>query len=615
MFDGVYYTQRSLSEADGENAVLQGALLRSGSAENSEELEVVVEIIPDAFYYSSPYGVPPVVGSDYEAEYVTVNIAAGANSADIPVPLIDDEVFEQTEYLTVRVHSINGVLVNEDFPGTQTPIYDDDAPVISLQSIELDRTVISEGNPNQENYYEEITATITISAPAPTTSTTSVILFGSGNGLQNSANSQDFGWPSNWQVFFEPGQTTASFTTSITPDYLPEGDEVGALTVRPGSGLIGYQSLDDQDYSLRAEFVILDDDLPVTIPAPTPAPTVPVTTPNLPEPAPTGPDPTENPAEPTPSAPEPTLLIGTTENDELLGGANDERLSGLGGDDHFEGRGGNDLILGGAGLDTAVYSGTVSAYTLEQFGTSFSLLDRSGNNGEDTLTNVEFIEFEAPTEFQDPVVLNLVQIDVARSISKADMTALTELYIAYFNRAPDATGLTFWAEAFALGTTLSEMASLFVEQTETRLAYPEGLSNTDFAWTVYQNVLGRTPDQAGYDFWVGALDNYAVSRDQFILSVIEGAKAAPPVGVTSEFFEQQISDKEYLATKANIGLYFALEKGLSDTVQATETMEYFDRIDIDLPETIEYVDQLFTATESSENAGFLMPTTGYYDVI
>ena len=36
-------------------------------------------------------------------------------------------------------------------------------------------------------------------------------------------------------------------------------------------------------------------------------------------------------------------------------------------------------------------------------------------------------------------------------ISAADLTTLTELYIAYFNRAADALGLSFWATAFQSG--------------------------------------------------------------------------------------------------------------------------------------------------------------------
>jgi hypothetical protein len=34
-------------------------------------------------------------------------------------------------------------------------------------------------------------------------------------------------------------------------------------------------------------------------------------------------------------------------------------------------------------------------------------------------------------------------------------------------------------------------------------------------------VLGRIPDQAGFDFWVGILASGAQGRDQFILSVLK----------------------------------------------------------------------------------------------
>jgi len=49
-------------------------------------------------------------------------------------------------------------------------------------------------------------------------------------------------------------------------------------------------------------------------------------------------------------------------------------------------------------------------------------------------------------------------------------------------------------------STLEKMAALFGTQDETIAAYPDGTANDVFATSVYNNVLGRTPDQAGIDF-------------------------------------------------------------------------------------------------------------------
>jgi len=84
-------------------------------------------------------------------------------------------------------------------------------------------------------------------------------------------------------------------------------------------------------------------------------------------------------------------------------------------------------------------------------------------------------------------------------LSEADLLNFVELYIAYFNRAPDAIGLNFWGTAYANGTTLEEMATLFIDQDETRATYGEDLNNAGFATAVYGNVLGRVADQLGFD--------------------------------------------------------------------------------------------------------------------
>jgi serralysin len=117
--------------------------------------------------------------------------------------------------------------------------------------------------------------------------------------------------------------------------------------------------------------------------------------------------------------------------------------------------------------------------------------------------------------------------------------------------SPDAVGLNFRGTAYASGTTLEEMTTLFGDQDETQETYPIGTSNEGFADTVYNNVLGRTPDQQGFDFWVDQLDNANVGRDQFILEVLRGVQPGTP-------------DRSYLETKVDIGAYFAVIKGMSD---------------------------------------------------
>ena len=186
------------------------------------------------------------------------------------------------------------------------------------------------------------------------------------------------------------------------------------------------------------------------------------------------------------------------------------------------------------------------------------------------------------------------------------MESFIELYIAYFNRAPDAVGLNFWGTAFANGTSLQQIAALFIDQQETRQTYPDSMSTDDFATAVYSNVLGRRADQDGFDFWTQALETGAVARDQFILAILEGAKTPPQGQMSNSFLAQQTADRQYLADKTDIGAYFSVHRGMSDVSNAQSAMSLFDGTASSFDRSIGLVDDL-----ARDGTGeFLMPLVG-----
>lgn len=193
------------------------------------------------------------------------------------------------------------------------------------------------------------------------------------------------------------------------------------------------------------------------------------------------------------------------------------------------------------------------------------------------------------------------------------MKSFIELYIAYFDRAPDAVGLNFWGTSFNNGLTLEQMATLFIDQDETRDKYPSTLTNAEFATVIYDDVLGRVPDQAGFDFWVGALDSEAVSRDQFILEVLKGAKANPPAEATQDFVTQQQADQKFLSDKVDIGTYYAVNKGMSDVANASAAMELFTGSDGSLQDAVAAIDTFYSAALDADSGAFLMTLVGVLD--
>lgn len=78
------------------------------------------------------------------------------------------------------------------------------------------------------------------------------------------------------------------------------------------------------------------------------------------------------------------------------------------------------------------------------------------------------------------------------------------LYQAAFNRKPDQSGLGFWISSMAAGNTLDQVSAQFVESTEFKAKYGN-VDDRQFVDLVYQNVLHRSQDQAGFDYWLAAM--------------------------------------------------------------------------------------------------------------
>lgn len=229
--------------------------------------------------------------------------------------------------------------------------------------------------------------------------------------------------------------------------------------------------------------------------------------------------------------------------------ANDDTLLLVSGDETRDGL---------EGRDTAVVETASSNFTLSLAANgALTLLDRNGTGGRDTLINIEELKFSDTT-------IDLTDVASLVSLSPAQFDLLTEMYVAYFNRAADSLGLYFWADKLAEDSSLEEIANLFFNQPETQELYPNSNDPAAFVDAVYTNVLGRTPDAAGAAFWQDTLTSGTVGEGTFVLEIIRGAKN----GGSAE-------DVAYLSAKTDLGVYFATVLGLSDVEAARDVMQAY----------------------------------------
>lgn len=180
----------------------------------------------------------------------------------------------------------------------------------------------------------------------------------------------------------------------------------------------------------------------------------------------------------------------------ITGSANADRLASSTG---------NDTINGGAGRDTVTYSGKASGFAVYS-GTSGVTVTDLTTGAQDSLSNVERLQFSD----------RAYAVDMDGSAGKA-----YRVYKAAFNRDPmngDTAGLGYWISRIDAGMDMVEVGARFIDSNEFRSLYGTNPSNADFLTRVYKNVLGRTPDAGGYNWWLNELNTNASKTPAKILA-------------------------------------------------------------------------------------------------
>jgi len=284
------------------------------------------------------------------------------------------------------------------------------------------------------------------------------------------------------------------------------------------------------------------------------------------------------------------LLAG---NDSFYLSAYADQMRGHAGDDFFEGRGGNDILDGGTGIDVSYYSGLSHGYSIVVGPVAVNVIDRWGYDGADTLVNFERLQFSDAT-------LDTAWFSKAAAVPSWQFADLTDMYIAYFDRAPDAVGLFYWASRLSDGMTLREIAKSFFVQPETLAAYPAGQSTSEFVTKVYNNMLGRDPDAPGLAYWASDLATGAVSQDEFMLAIIYGARAATG----------SPADVQYLANKNAVGRDFAVIEGLNNVGWARAVLENVDNSPLSVQTAGALIDSYAAAAASISSPDLVVHLIG-----
>ena len=170
----------------------------------------------------------------------------------------------------------------------------------------------------------------------------------------------------------------------------------------------------------------------------------------------------------------------------------------------FTATSGNDVFQGSRDkIDVVKQAGNLINFSVQKIGTTLLLTDNAASGGMDTLVDIERVMFSDKALAFD--------VDGATSAG-----GIYRLYKATFNREPDTNGLGYWIGEVDLETKDAvRMAEDFTWSQEFQDLYDITTvdnygTGTDIRALVsgfYQNVLGRTPDEGGLNFYTGVIES------------------------------------------------------------------------------------------------------------
>jgi len=163
---------------------------------------------------------------------------------------------------------------------------------------------------------------------------------------------------------------------------------------------------------------------------------------------------------------------------------------------------------------------------------------------------------------------------------------VAKVYVATFNRAPDAAGLDYWVNNSGF-TEIDDVAKSFFDSDEAQAIYTDNLTSTQLVQLAYNNLFGREAEPSGLQYWVSELDSGRISQSLMLQALINGALG---------------NDKITIENKTEVGLDF-VDAGLDNVELAKEVM-----LDVTYdPSTVEEAKNIISEdnTSNTETLGTL----------
>lgn len=253
-----------------------------------------------------------------------------------------------------------------------------------------------------------------------------------------------------------------------------------------------------------------------------------------------------------------TIVISPTENGNTFSLGNGNNSISVDGQ-------GNNIFLGGGKNFIEVTGGTDTNFIIDS-GAPTAILFSSDNgftqlsgwdprqdslhfgpdiNLSDIAITFNYHNWSYDVYINDNLVANLLSVgglslsDPATGITSQSYSApisialettdgfLTGLYAEAFRRAPDVAGFNYWSNALADGTPRAQAIQDFFTSAEFEANFA---SSSQYVEALYHQLLGRTSDQPGLEYWTAAIDGGA-SHSAVIFAMLNNSEFINLVGV------------------------------------------------------------------------------------
>ena len=225
----------------------------------------------------------------------------------------------------------------------------------------------------------------------------------------------------------------------------------------------------------------------------------------------------------------------------------------------------------------------------------------------------------------------LTRSEKATGTAPSDYENVTQaLYVAYFGRPADPAGEANYeaallaaeaptdvfglSAAYATNPKIQTLIDSFGKSAESQSLYGTG-TTTQFVTAIYQNVLGRAPEQDGLNFWVGAISSGQLTQGNAALSIMAGAEGnTTPQGLldaqlvnnrlaVAETFTDTVTSMSAVKAYSGAGAAANARTMLASVTASTVTSSYQAQVTASVQYSIETQAAIDTINAARVSAG------------